>query len=198
MGSRAGIPVFSDECYCEFTWSGPPRSILEHGAAGVVAVHSLSKRSNLAGLRAGFMAGDAGLVGFLREVRRHAGLMVPGPVQAAAAAALDDDGHVEVQRGRYLERLSFVAKLLSDLGCPTTVPPGGFYLWPRVPAPYADAWDLARFLARAGGMLASPGEFYGPEGADHLRVAVVQPMERLELVAERLASAGSLDPSSGS
>jgi len=197
-GRERGIPVFSDECYCEFTWSGPPRSILEHGAAGVVAVHSLSKRSNLAGLRAGFMAGDAGLVGFLREVRRHAGLMVPGPVQAAAAAALDDDGHVEVQRGRYLERLSFVAKLLSDLGCPTTVPPGGFYLWPRVPAPYADAWDLARFLARAGGMLASPGEFYGPEGADHLRVAVVQPMERLELVAERLASAGSLDPSSGS
>lgn len=189
-GREHGVPVFSDECYAEFTWNGPPRSILEQGSAGVVAVHSLSKRSNLAGLRAGFVAGDTDLVRFLREVRRHAGLMVPGPVQAAAAAALDDDEHVELQRARYRERLSFVSKLLDGIGCPTTMPPGGFYLWPRVPAPYRDAWELARFLARAGGMLTSPGDFYGPEGADHLRVAVVQPMERLELVAERLASAG--------
>ena len=97
-GAGPGIPVLSDECYAEFTWDGPPRTILESGTDGVVAVHSLSKRSNLAGVRAGFYAGDPALVAYLRDVRRHAGLMVPGPVQAGAVVALDDDVHVEVQR----------------------------------------------------------------------------------------------------
>ena len=104
-GRDHGVPVFSDECYAEFTWDGPPRSVLESGPDGVVAVHSLSKRSNLAGVRAGFFAGDADLVGYLADVRRHAGLMVPGPVQAGAAVALADDAHVEEQRQRYRERL---------------------------------------------------------------------------------------------
>ena len=90
-GRDRGVPVLSDECYVEFTWDGPPRTILEHGADGVLAVHSLSKRSNLAGARAGFYAGDADLVHYLSEVRKHAGFMVPGPVQAAAVAAWGDD-----------------------------------------------------------------------------------------------------------
>ena len=98
-GRAHGVPLFSDECYAEFTWDGPPRSVLQHGPDGVVAVHSLSKRSNLAGVRVGFYAGDGELVEFLRAVRQHAGLMVPGPAQAAAVAALADDDHVEVQRG---------------------------------------------------------------------------------------------------
>src|SRR4029079_2215979 len=102
-GRANGVPVFSDECYVEYTWDGPGRSILEHGLDGVVAVHSLSKRSNLAGGRIGFYAGDPELVHFLSEVRKHAGFMVPGPIQAAAVAALGDDEHVEVQRARYLE-----------------------------------------------------------------------------------------------
>ena len=93
-GRHHEVPVFSDECYTEFTWNGPQRTILESGVDGVVAVHSLSKRSNLAGVRVGFYAGDPELVHYLREVRKHAGLMVPGPAQAAAAAALDDDEHV--------------------------------------------------------------------------------------------------------
>src|SRR5208282_4878855 len=97
-GRAHGVPVFSDECYAEFTWDGPPRSILEAGTDGVVAVHSLSKRSNLAGVRAGLYAGDEELVSYLVDVRRHAGLMVPGPVQAGAVAALDDDSHVDLQR----------------------------------------------------------------------------------------------------
>ena len=100
-GRAHEVPVFSDECYAEFTWDGPPRSILSHGTDGVVAVHSLSKRSNLAGLRVGFYAGDAELVGYLGEVRKHAGFMVPGPVQEAAAVALGDQRHVEDQRERY-------------------------------------------------------------------------------------------------
>jgi succinyldiaminopimelate transaminase len=184
------VPVFSDECYAEFTWDGPPRSILQTGPDGVVAVHSLSKRSNLAGVRAGFYAGDPDLVAYLRDVRQHAGLMVPGPVQAAAAVALADDAHVEVQRARYRERLDYLAAVLEAAGCPTELPAGGFYLWPAVPARWPDAWALAEDLARTAGVLVSPGDLYGPAGAGHVRIAVVQPMDRLRLVGERLGSAG--------
>jgi succinyldiaminopimelate transaminase len=187
-GRAHGVPVFSDECYAEFTWAGEPRSILEHGADGVVAVHSLSKRSNLAGVRVGFYAGDPELVDFLRAVRQHAGLMVPGPAQAAGVAALDDDKHVEVQRARYRERLSFLADALAAYGCPARQPEGGFYLWvPVPPERWSDAWGLAESLATDGGLLVSPGDLYGIGGSGHVRVAVVQPMERLALAADRLA-----------
>jgi succinyldiaminopimelate transaminase len=188
-GRRFGVPVFSDECYADYTWDGRPRSILESGFDGVVAVHSLSKRSNLAGVRAGFFAGDAALVRYLRDVRQHAGLMVPGPVQAAAAVALADDAHVQVQRERYRERLVYLASALTAAGCPTGLPAGGFYLWPPVPRRWADGWAMAEDLAKVAGMLVSPGDLYGRPGAGHIRVAVVQPMERLQLVAERLAGA---------
>ena len=90
-GGARGVPVFSDECYAEYTWQGPPRTILEHGIDGLIAVHSISKRSNCAGLRVGFYAGDPELVHYLVEVRRHAGFMVPGPIQLAGAIALEDD-----------------------------------------------------------------------------------------------------------
>jgi succinyldiaminopimelate transaminase len=187
-GRARGVPVFSDECYAEFTWDGPPRSILQHGAEGVVAVHSLSKRSNLAGVRVGFFAGDPELVEFMRAVRQHAGLMVPGPAQAAGVVALADDAHVEVQRQRYRERLDFMAAVFSKFGCPVETPAGGFYLWVPVPADrWDDAWAMAADLARLGGLLVSPGDLYGPAGAGFARVAVVQPMDRLELVADRLA-----------
>jgi succinyldiaminopimelate transaminase len=185
-----GIPLFSDECYAEFTWDGPPRSVLEHGTDGVMAVHSLSKRSNLAGVRVGFYAGDAELVEFLRAVRQHAGLMVPGPAQAAGVAALADDAHVMRQRERYLERLQYVAEVLTAYGCPAALPEGGFYLWVPVPAGrWTDAWAMAEALARDGGMLVSPGDLYGDGGAGHVRIAVVQPIERLALVGARLAAA---------
>jgi succinyldiaminopimelate transaminase len=187
-GRAHHVPVFSDECYAEFTWDGPPRSILQHGLDGVVAVHSLSKRSNLAGVRVGFYAGDSELVEFLRAVRQHAGLMVPGPAQAAGVVALSDDTHVDEQRARYLERLTFLAKALGDFGCPVDLPAGGFYLWVPVPERYADAWVMADDLARRGGILVSPGDLYGEGGAGFARVAVVQPMERLRLVADRLGS----------
>ena len=108
-GRTNGVPVFSDECYAEFTWDGPGRSILSHGSAGVMAVHSLSKRSNFAGARVGFYAGDPELVRFLSEVRKHAGFMVPGPMQLAGAIAWADDAHVVEQRTRYRERLDVLA-----------------------------------------------------------------------------------------
>ena len=195
-GRSKGVPVFSDECYVEFTWAGPAHTILEHGPEGVVAVHSLSKRSNLAGLRAGFYAGDPELVAYLSRLRQHAGFMVPGPVQHAAAVALDDDAHVEQQRERYLERLTRFAKVLTDSGIDAAVPAGSFYLW--VPAPKRvvpvppDAnpgWALTRWLAEHGGVLVAPGDTYGKAGSDHVRVALVQPDDRLDLVARRLAGA---------
>ena len=187
-GRSHGVPVLSDECYAEFTWDGLPHTILEHGPQGVLAVHSLSKRSNLAGLRVGFYAGDPALVYYLAEVRKHAGFMVPGPVQAAAVVALDDDAHVDAQRERYLERLWFFADVLRKEGAAVELPGGSFYLWARAPEG-VDAWTFTRDLAGRGGVLVSPGDLYGPQGAGHVRVAMVQPLERLRLVADRLAGA---------
>jgi aspartate/methionine/tyrosine aminotransferase len=201
-GRARDVPVLSDECYAEFTWTQwPPPTVLHHGLEGVVAVHSLSKRSNLAGIRVGFYAGDADIVRFLSEVRQHAGLMVPGPVQAAAVVALDDDAHVFAQRDRYLGRLQRLAAVLRASGLDAVVPAGTFYLWVPVPG-WASAqgededrdgaWALADALAEVAGTLVSPGEFYGERGAGHVRIAVVQPDDRLELVSRRLAS--SSDP----
>jgi aspartate/methionine/tyrosine aminotransferase len=184
-GRAHGVPVFSDECYVEFTWNGRARTILESGVDGVVAVHSLSKRSNLAGVRVGFYAGDADLVAYLQEIRKHVGMMVPGPAQAAAIAALDDDEHVELQRTRYRSRLALLASVLADWsGEHVPIPDGAFYLW----IPVGDGWDYTERLARDGGALVSPGEFYGSGGARFVRVAVVQPDDRVQLVAERLAA----------
>ena len=181
-GRAHGVPVLSDECYVEFTWADRPRTILEHGPEGVLAVHSLSKRSNLAGLRAGFYAGDADLVHYLSEVRKHAGAMVPGPVQAAAVVAFGDDAHVDTQRERYVERLAFFRDVLAGVGATAAPPAGSFYLWAA--APGADAWGLTAWLAKWGGVLVAPGDLYGPTGEGYVRVALVQPMDRLRLVAD--------------
>ncbi|CAN5715635.1 bifunctional succinyldiaminopimelate transaminase/glutamate-prephenate aminotransferase [soil metagenome] len=185
-GRAHDVPVLSDECYAEFTWDGPPRTILGTGDDGVLAVHSLSKRSNLAGARVGFYAGDGELVTYLSEVRKHAGFMVPGPVQAAAVAAFGDDDHVAAQRDRYRHRLTLARDVLRTIGVDAPLPGGSFYLW--APAPHGDAWALAASLAADGGALVSPGEFYGRAGAGHVRIAVVQPDERIALIGERLAA----------
>lgn len=184
-GRSHGVLVLSDECYIEFTWEGPGRSILSAGTDGVLALHSLSKRSNLAGLRAGFYAGDEDLVGFLSELRKHAGFMVPGPVQEAAIVALWDDEHVEAQRDRYHKRLRRMMDVLGAAGVECSMPAGTFYLWGRVLGD-GDAWRMTTELARRGGALVAPGDLYGQAGAGHIRVAVVQPDDRLDLVADRL------------
>jgi succinyldiaminopimelate transaminase len=186
-GRARGVPVLSDECYVEFTWQGPGATILTHGLEGVLAVHSLSKRSNLAGVRAGFYAGDAELVRYLSEIRKHSGFMVPGPVQAAAIAAWSDQAHVDIQRERYRRRLERMAEILDAIGVDAPMPSGGFYLW--APAPDGDAWALVRQLADEGGALVSPGEFYGADGEGFVRVAVVQPDDRIDLIARRLGAA---------
>jgi succinyldiaminopimelate transaminase len=183
FGRERAIPVISDECYAEFSWAAPPTTILRAGVDGVLAVHSLSKRDNFAGARIGFYAGDARLVHYLREVRKHAGLMPPGPVQAAGVVALGDDEHVEAQRGRYLRRLHRLAQILAAVDYEAQLPAGAFYLW--VAAPGGDAWATARDLAKRAGIVVSPGEFYGPQGAGFVRIAAVQPDERIELAAAR-------------
>jgi succinyldiaminopimelate transaminase len=185
-GRARGVPVLSDECYAEFTWTGPPTTILREGTEGVLAVHSLSKRDNFAGARIGFFAGDPDLVHYLREVRKHAGLMPSGPVQAAAVVALGDDAHVEVQRERYQRRLARLRDILGVLDYEATLPDGAFYLW--VAAPDGDAWTAARDLATRAGIVSSPGEFYGASSAGWFRLAAVQPDERIALAAARVGA----------
>ena len=183
-GRARGVPVLSDECYAEFSYAAGPTTILREGTEGVLAVHSLSKRDNFAGARIGFYAGDAELVHYLREVRKHAGLMPPGPVQHAAVVALADDAHVDRQREVYRRRLERLIEVLAVLGIDAELPDGAFYLW--FAAPDGDAWACARMLAECAGIIGSPGEFYGPFSSGHLRLAVVQPDDRIELAATRV------------
>lgn len=191
-GRQHGVIVASDECYVEY--APEPASILESGLDGVLALHSLSKRSNLAGMRVGFYAGDEDLVSYLVETRKHAGLMVPSPMQAAAIAALADERHVDDQRARYAERRAFTRDALAHRGL---VHDGGsclFYLWMRDEDDARsgrDGWAIATELAQDGGLLVSPGDLYGPAGADHVRIALVQPRERLALAFDRMARAGA-------
>ena len=183
-GRKNSVPVFSDECYVEFTWSRKPETILQHGLDGVVALHSLSKRSNLAGVRVGFYAGDKEIVDYLKEVRKHVGMLVPGPAQAAAVVAFGDDESVKLQRDVYLRRLETLATVLSKWsGFNIDLPSGGFYLWFDA----KDGWEFAERVAKEGGALVSPGDFYGAGGANNVRVAVVQPDDKIALVASRIA-----------
>jgi succinyldiaminopimelate transaminase len=185
-GRSHSVLLVSDECYAEFSWAADPTTILQHGADGVLALHSLSKRDNFAGARIGHYAGDADLVHYLREVRKHAGLMPPGPVQAAAVIALDDDEHVDVQRTRYLARLQRLVAIMAAAGYPADLPDGAFYLW--VPVPDGDAWAAARDLAERAGIVVSPGEFYGSHSPGFVRIAAVQPDDRIELAADRVGA----------
>jgi succinyldiaminopimelate transaminase len=186
-GRERDVLVLSDECYAEFSYAQPPSTILSTGTAGVLALHSLSKRDNFAGARIGFYAGDAELVHYLREVRKHAGLMPPGPVQHAATVALADDEHVESQRRRYWRRMQRLCQVLDVLGVPASMPDGAFYLW--FAAPDGDAWATARMLAERAGLVASLGEFYGTVATGYLRLAAAAPDERIELAAQRVGLA---------
>ncbi|GDX30279.1 succinyldiaminopimelate transaminase [Actinomycetes bacterium] len=188
---QRGIVVASDECYAEFTFTAagapaPPVTALAGDHTGVLAVHSLSKRSNLAGLRVGFMAGDPDLVSYLGEVRRHAGLMVAAPNQAAAAAALADDAHVDEQRSRYQHRRAVMTPALESFGLVSDGGPSTFYLWLTDPAdPSTNGWAIAERLARTG-LLVAPGDLYGAAGAKHVRLALSITDEQTELAASRL------------
>jgi succinyldiaminopimelate transaminase len=182
-----GAVVASDECYLECAWEREPVSVLDERVNGgsldsVLAVHSLSKRSNMAGYRAAFVAGDPRLVSGLLALRRHAGAMVPAPVQAAMRAALDDDGHIEEQRAVYLERRSMLVRALVGTGFTIDHSEGSLYIWATRDEPCMDtvAWLCER------GILVAPGDFYGVAGARHVRVALTASDERVESAALRL------------
>ena len=183
-GREHGVPVFSDECYVEFTWDGPAQSVLQHGNEGVVAVHSLSKRSNLAGLRFGFYAGDPEIVSYCREIRRHQGLMVSGHAQVAGIAALRDQEHVEIQRERYKNRLERLIDILARMGIEASMPRGSFYLW--VPSTEGGSSGLASLLADKLGVISVPGETYGPKGVGYVRLAAIVSEENLSLLEKRI------------
>jgi aspartate/methionine/tyrosine aminotransferase len=122
--------------------------------------------------------------------------MVPGPIQVAGTLALGDDVHVELQRGRYRARLELLIDAFAQVGVKVEMPEGGFYLWVAAPEEFSSEaaegegpeWGFTRHLARTAGMLVSPGEFYGPDGAGFVRIAVVQPDEAIALAADRLVA----------
>jgi succinyldiaminopimelate transaminase len=198
-----GAVVASDECYCDLGWDSrwDPEaggeavpSILDPRVTGgdltgVLAVCSASKRSNLAGYRAAFVAGDPVLVQRLVEVRKHAGMIVPAPVQAVLAASLGEDSHVAEQKARYRARRAVLREALEQAGFRVDSSEAGLYLWVTPTDGDADCWATVSRLADLG-ILVAPGSFYGPRGVRHVRVALTASDERVRAAAARLRDAG--------
>lgn len=182
-----GTLLVSDECYLEYAWEGESSSVLHpdiNGGSleGVLAVHSLSKRSNMAGYRGAFVAGDPAVLSELLAVRKHLGFMLPVPVQAAMIAALADDTHVDQQRATYAARRSMLRTALESAGFTIDHSEGALYLWATRGEPGRDTID---WLTERG-ILAAPGDFYGPRGHQHVRVAFTATDERIAAAAARL------------
>lgn len=186
-----GAVVLSDECYAELSWvEGDVPSILdpevcEGSHEGLLAVYSLSKQSNLAGYRAAFAAGDRALIARLLEVRKHAGFMVPAPVQAAMVAALGDDAHVAEQRSRYQRRREVLRGALTASGLRIDRSEAGLYLWATRDE---DCWDTVAWFAERG-IVVTPGAFYGAAGQRHVRVALTAPDQQVQAAGTRLVKA---------
>ena len=189
---QRGVVVASDECYAELDWRadavpGSVPSILDPRVTGgsqegLLAVYSLSKQSNMAGYRAAFLAGDPALVRPLLEVRKHAGMIVPWPVQQAMLAALTDDTHVAGQKARYGIRRERLRAALEGFGFRVDHSEAGLYLWSTLGQ---DCWETVATLADRG-ILVAPGAFYGAAGAQHVRIALTATDERIEAAAARL------------
>ncbi|MFD5702723.1 bifunctional succinyldiaminopimelate transaminase/glutamate-prephenate aminotransferase [Streptomyces lasiicapitis] len=182
-----GVLLVSDECYLELGWEADPVSVLHPDVCGgsyegVVAVHSLSKRSNLAGYRAAFAAGDAAVLGDLLQIRKHGGMMTSAPTQAAAVAALGDDTHVGEQRERYAARRTALRDALLGHGFRIEHSEASLYLWATRDE---SCWDTVAHLASLG-ILVAPGDFYGEAGRDFVRVAMTATDERVAAAVSRL------------
>jgi succinyldiaminopimelate transaminase len=183
-----GTLLVSDECYLDCAWEAEPRSVLHPEVSGgshegILAVHSLSKRSNLAGYRCGFVAGDSQVVAELLAVRKNLGLIQPGPQQVAMAAALADDDHAAEQHRRYAARRTTLRRALEAAGFRIDHSEGSLYLWASRDE---DCWRTVEDLADLG-ILVAPGTFYGPAGRHHVRVAFTATDERVDAAAGRLA-----------
>ncbi|HEX8518122.1 MAG TPA: succinyldiaminopimelate transaminase [Pseudonocardia sp.] len=185
-----GALVASDECYLSLSPAGAGAVSVLHpdvcdgDHTGLLAVHSMSKSSNLAGYRAGFVTGDPAVVAALLEVRKHAGMMVPRPVQAAIAAAAGDDGHVTAQVAVYARRRGLLRAALQAWGLRVEHSEAGLYLWGTAGEP---GRTTVRRLAERG-ILVAPGEFYGPAGERHVRVALTATDERVAAAVARLTA----------
>lgn len=184
-----GTLLVSDECYVELGWEAgsAPVSVLHPDVCdgdhtGIVAVHSLSKRSNLAGYRCAFAAGDPRVVGELLAVRKNLGLMMPGPQQAVMRPALDDDVHVAQQQARYAARRTALKTAFEAAGFRVDHSEGSLYLWATRGEP---CWETVAWLAGRG-ILVAPGEFYGAAGAEHVRIALTATDERVAEAVRRL------------
>jgi succinyldiaminopimelate transaminase len=186
---RRGAVLASDECYIELGWDAEPVSVLHSSVNGgsldgVLAVFSLSKRSNLAGYRAGFVTGDPALMKELLLVGRQGGMIVPGPVQAAMTVALSDDAHAAEQKERYRARRAVLASGLAAAGFRIEHSEAGLYLWATRQG--LDCWAACELLAVECGILVGPGAFYGPDGGSYIRVALTATDERVAAGGERL------------
>jgi succinyldiaminopimelate transaminase len=182
-----GVLVTSDECYLGLGWDAEPISVLHPSVCdgdhtGLLAVHSLSKSSSLAGYRAGFVTGDAAVVAELLAVRKHAGMMMPTPVQAAMVAALNDDAHEHEQRDRYARRRDALLPALHSAGLTIEHSEAGLYIWATRGEPCRDT--VTWFAQR--GILVAPGEFYGPRGVNHVRIALTATDDRVAAAVSRL------------
>lgn len=182
-----GVLLVSDECYLELGWEADPVSVLhpdvnDGSYDGIVAVHSLSKRSNLAGYRAAFVAGDPAVLGPLLEIRKHGGMMTSAPTQAAVVAALGDDEHVRVQRERYAARRDALRAALLGHGFRIEHSEASLYLWATRDE---SCWDTVAHLADRG-VLVAPGDFYGEAGKNFVRVALTATDERIRAAVSRL------------
>jgi succinyldiaminopimelate transaminase len=188
-----GALVASDECYLGLGWdSGDPDaaapvsvlhpSVCDGDHTGLLAIHSLSKTSSLAGYRAGLVAGDPAVVAELLAVRKHAGMMVPTPIQAAMVAAFDDDVHEKVQKERYARRRDVLLAAVRGAGFTVDHSEAGLYLWATRGEPCR---DTVAWFAEVG-ILVAPGEFYGPRGSKHVRLALTATDERIDAAVQRL------------
>lgn len=189
-----GAVIANDECYTDLNWEGdaPTPSILDpevtQGSRRLtLAVHSLSKRSNLAGYRAGFVAGCSELVGEILEARKHAGLIPPAPVQHAMAVALGDEAHVATQKALYGARREALRTALENAGYRIDSSRAGLYLWATRGE---DCWTTVSALADLG-ILVTPGSFYGDAGREHVRISLTATDERVAAGAARLAASSN-------
>ncbi len=187
-----GAVIVNDECYAELGWDAPwdaapipsildPR-VIDGDRRNIVAIYSLSKQSNMAGYRGAFAAGCSGVLARLLTVRKHAGLMLPAPLQAAMVAALGDDEHVAQQKIRYRARREVLLPALQHAGFRIDHSEAGLYLWATEGKP---AWDSIKRLANLG-ILAGPGPFYGDVYPEHVRFSLTATDERIQAAAERL------------
>lgn len=189
-----GAVIVNDECYAELGWDAPWNTtpipsilddrVIDGDRRNIVAIYSLSKQSNMAGYRAAFAAGCGGVLGRLLTVRKHAGLMLPAPLQAAMIAALHDDEHVEVQKECYRARREVLRPALERAGFRIDNSEAGLYLWATEGR---TAWESIEWLAGLG-ILAGPGLFYGDHFSQHVRFSLTATDERISAAAERLRS----------